>query len=60
MFVNWRGFLVSEIQDKLRHDFKFYETEIKNYFDKELFKLLKKIDFMFANYINENLLKYTL
>ena len=57
ILVQWREYLISEIQDILRETYKFYQTEPKGYFDTELQRLLRKIDFIFNNHIREIVVK---
>lgn len=58
--MQWREYIISEIQDTLRDIHRFYMTESKDYFDKELQHLLKRIDFMFNTYMRENIVQGTL
>ena len=60
LLANWRGFIISEVQDRLRNVYKFYQTEITKYQDSELQKLLTKIDYMFANFMCQNVLHNTI
>ncbi len=55
--MQWREYLVSEIQDSLRETYKFYQTDQKVYLDSELKKLLKRIDFMISSYCRNTLFK---
>ena len=57
LLANWRGFIISEVQDRLRNVYKFYQTEITKYQDSELQTLLTKIDYMFANFMCQNVLQ---
>jgi hypothetical protein len=55
--MQWREYLVSEIQDSLRETFRFYQTDQAKYKNSELQKLLKRIDFMFNTFVRENVFK---
>lgn len=55
--MQWREYLVSEIQDQLRETYRFYQTDSQIYQDSELKKLLKRVDFMFNTYVRENVFK---
>lgn len=55
--MQWREYLISEIQDSLRDTYRFYQTDLKVYKESELKKLLKRIDFMFNTYLRENVFK---
>ncbi len=48
--MQWREYLVSEIQDILRDTYSFYQTEQKVYQESELKKLLTRLDFMMSDY----------
>ena len=48
--MQWREYLVSEIQDILRDTYSFYQTEQKIYQESELKKLLTRLDFMMSDY----------
>ncbi|CAK93776.1 unnamed protein product (macronuclear) [Paramecium tetraurelia] len=56
--VQWRSTIVGDIQDKLREKYRFYQTETEDYLDSDLQKLLIRIDYMFTNYIRENVVKW--
>lgn len=53
--MQWREYIISEIQDTLRDIYRFYQTESKLYFGSELQRLLKRIDLMFNTYMRDNL-----
>jgi dynein heavy chain len=55
--VQWRSYIVSEIQDKLRDIYRFYQTETTLYQESELQRLLKRIDLMFNTYLRDNVLR---
>ena len=51
--MQWREYLVSEIQDTLRDTFKFYQTDQAKYHDSELKKLLTRIDYMISDFVRD-------
>jgi len=55
--MQWREYLISEIQDKLKTSFKFYRTDNDIYGTSELKKLVKRFDIMFNMKIREIILK---
>jgi hypothetical protein len=55
--MQWREYLISEIQDKLKTSFKFYQTDNDIYGTSELKKLVKRFDIMFNMKIREIILK---
>ena len=57
LHMQWREYLISEIQDTLRDIYRFYQTESKLYYDSELQRLLKRIDAMFNTYLRINIVK---
>lgn len=58
--MQWREYLVSEIQDSLRETYHFYQTDSRIYKTSELKKLLKRIDYMFNTFVRENVFKVSL
>ncbi|KAL4494234.1 hypothetical protein ABPG73_018753, partial [Tetrahymena malaccensis] len=55
--MQWREYIISEIQDTLRDIYRFYQTESKLYFGSDLQRLLKRIDLMFNTFMRENVVK---
>ena len=55
--MQWREYLISEIQDKLKTSYKFYQTDNDIYGASELKKLVKRFDIMFNMNIRETILK---
>jgi len=45
--TNWREWVVGEVQDALRDVYKFYQTDLKEYRDSELSRMLTLFDLMF-------------
>jgi hypothetical protein len=55
--MQWREYLISEIQDKLKSTYKFYQTDNDVYGSSDLKKLVKRFDIMFNMFIREIILK---
>ena len=55
--MQWRDYLISEIQGTLRDIYRFYQTDSKAYYDSEHQKLVRRIDSMFNTYLRENVVK---
>lgn len=55
--MQWREYLVSEIQDSLRDTYKIYQTDQKVYQESELKKLLTRLDFMISTYCRNQIFK---
>lgn len=55
--MQWREYIVSEVQDTLRDIYRFYQTEAKLYVGTDLQKLIKRIDLMFNSFIRDNIVK---
>lgn len=55
--IKWRESVINDIQDRLRDVYRFYQTEISQYTNTELSRLLKLVDFQFNSYLREVIVK---
>ena len=53
LHIQWRDYVISDIQDTLRDLYRFYQTDSKVYLDSELKRLLMRIDMQFNAQIRE-------
>ena len=49
--MNWRAFIISEIQDKLKNTYSFYHTQLSDYNDTKLSSIIKRFDYMAKDFI---------
>ena len=57
--IQWREFVINEIQDRLRDIYRFYQTETNKYQDSELRRLLKLVGYYFNTFTREHIVRQT-
>jgi hypothetical protein len=53
MLIQWRDFLIGEIQDKLRRNHNFFEANGANYEASPLKRIINRFEYIMNTYLRE-------
>jgi hypothetical protein len=53
MLIQWRDFLIGEIQDKLRRNHNFFEANASNYEASPLKHIISRFEYILNTYLRE-------
>ena len=53
MLIQWRDFLIGEIQDKLRRNHNFFEAKSANYEASKLKRIISRFEYILNTYLRE-------